>query len=365
MPRNSVDRLFTATALATLLLCSCCVHVTQSQDAGVEQTQQQQQIASRVFRELTPLASDSSSDDGANAITMEKQQDNNDITAGSDDTDTSEGISSTSIIVIAVGVVTLAGLVLLLVTLRRNRSHQEESGSDPPANSISEPPRTRPKRKTFAVPRVNSGLGDIDDSNRSNVPVLGDGASERKMRDGPRLAPQRSWGEDSNASFATSSYSVAPFSSRHARPAVPVRIYAPARGRGPGDNQTTSEYSLNADDYSIGMLESPISTEYSFGSEGDDVFPSSQWDDVDSYRRLNFTCLSTSSSNVFDSNPDRSGGDWKQVCRPSGAPSIDSSLQPVTPGVLFVRNIDQRSMGRMRLDPRGRGTSRMRLDVEV
>ncbi|RLN80636.1 hypothetical protein BBJ28_00021172 [Nothophytophthora sp. Chile5] len=363
MPRNSVDRLFAVTTLVTLLLCSCCLHVTQAQDAGFEQTQQQQRIASRVFRELTPLASDSSSGDGANAIIMEKQH-NNEITAGSGDTDTSEGISSTSIIVIAVGVVTLAGLVLLLVTLRRNRSHQEESGSDPPAISISEPPRTGTKRKTFAVPRVNSGLGDIDDSNRSHVPVLGDGASERKMREGLRLAPQRSWGEDSNASVATSSYSVAPLSSRHGRPAIPMRIYAPARG-GLGDSQTTSEYNSNADDYSIGMLESPVSTEYSFGSEGDDVFPSSQWDDVDSYRRLDFTCLSTSSSNVFDSNPDRSGGDWKQVCRPSGAPSIGSALQPVTAGVLFVRNIDQRSMGRMRLDPRGRGTSRMRLDVEV
>jgi len=143
-------------------------------------------------------------------------------------------------------------------------------------------------------------------------------------------------------------------------------IYMPARGRGLNDSNVASEYSSHTDDYSIGMLESPVSTVYSFGSEGDDQFPSTRWeDDVDSYRSMDCTFLSTSSSDVFGSNRSRSSGAWKQVYGPTEPPPVGSGLSPLSSGVLFVRNIDPTNMRRMRLDTRARGNNRMRFGVEV
>lgn len=317
---------------------------------------------SSVFRRLGSLGIDSSNGD-TSVTPVEKQQDKDDLTlrpsATSDNSDS--GFPSTSIIIIAVGVVVLFGLVFLLVVLRRGRNDPCQNDSDahqPPENS-----RFSMKRTTFAVPEATrSGLDDIDSSG-SVVPVLGDNASHPKMREVLQLKP--SWAE---ASAATSSYSVAPLSSRHTRPAAPMLIYAPARGRGLDDSHAASDNSSHTDDYSIDMLESPVSTVYSFGSEGDDVFPSKSWDDVDSYRSLDYTFLSTTSSDVFGSNRGRNGGAWKQVYGPSDASPISTGQSPLSSGVLFVRNIDPNAMRRMRLDTRdygARGNNRIRLGVEV
>ncbi|OWZ17870.1 hypothetical protein PHMEG_0008137 [Phytophthora megakarya] len=270
------------------------------------------------------------------------------------DSDSSSSFPITSIIVIAVGCVIFVGLVFLLVALRRGRNRPESTNDDyhPPENS-----RLCMKRTTFAVP---SGLDEVDSSG-SVVPVLGDNTSHCKMREGSQAELKPSWAE---ASAATSSYSVAPLSSRHTRPAVPVLIYTPARPHGLGDSHAASEYSSHADDYSIGMLESPVSTEYSFGSEDGDVFLSATWDEVDSYRSMNYTGLSTTSSDVFGSNRARNGGAWKQVYGPNDTPPGQS---PLSSGVLFVRNIAPTDMRRMRLDTRANGArgSHIRFEFEV
>ncbi|EGZ17481.1 hypothetical protein PHYSODRAFT_504049 [Phytophthora sojae] len=273
------------------------------------------------------------------------------------------GFPSTSVIVVAVGLVVLTGLVFLLVVLRRGRSCLDQTDSEPPT-SRAPPDNSRfcMKRTTFAVPDTNrAGLGDIDSSG-SVVPVLGDDPSHRKMRENSRLESGNSWAE-------ATSYSVAPLSSRHTRPAPPMLIYAPVRRHGLNDSQAASDYSSHTDDYSIGMLESPVSTEYSFGSEGDDRFPSTPWDEVDSYRSLDCTFLSTTSSNVFGSNRDRSGGAWKKVYGPTDdSPTTDSDMPRLSSGFLFVRQMDSHNMRRMRLDTCAHGARNnnlMRFDVEV
>lgn len=265
--------------------------------------------------------------------------------------------SSTSVVVIAVGFVILTGLACFLATVERRKSKQRASHDPQEENP-------RQKRKTFAVPDVSCTRVDVVESAHSHVPVLGDDAGHRKKREISQLESETSssWAE---ASTTTSSYSIAPLSSRHRIPARPMRIYSSTRRFRPNDSLTASEHSSHTDDYSIGMLESPVSTEYSFGSEEDDIFPSSPWDELDSYRSQDYTFLSTESSDVFDSNRSRNGGSWKQVYRPT----ITSTVQPGTAGVLFVRQIDPRNtVGRLRLDSRGRGSrgnSPMLFDVEV
>ncbi|KAE8915774.1 hypothetical protein PF005_g18256 [Phytophthora fragariae] len=307
----------------------------------------------------------SSSDDDASMTPVQKQQEQDNMTIQPDTTDSSDSdFPSTSVIVVAVGLVVLTGLVFLLVVLRRGRGSLDQTDSEAPTSRV--PPdnsRLCMKRTTFAVPETNrAGLGAIDSSG-SVVPVLGDDASHRKMCEASRLDSGNSWAE-------ATSYSVAPLSSRHTRPAQPMLIYTPARHRGLNDSQAASDYSSHTDDYSIGILESPVSTVYSFGSESDDMFPSTSWDEVDSYRSLDCTFLSTTSSNVFGSNRDRSGGAWKKVYGPTTCTDspTDSDIPRLSPGVLFVRQMDSNEMRRMRLDPRARGArnyNRMRFDVEV
>lgn len=319
--------------------------------------------------------------DGSNAgvTPVEKQQESNDLTLqpliaddNSDQTQggsDSDGLPTSSIIAIALGSVILVSLVVLLVVLRRSRSRPDQSDSDLPSNSNQPPENSRfcMKRMTWAVPEPGrSGLGDIDSSG-SLVPVLEDTASRRKMREESQLEPKNSWAE---ISAATTSYSVAPLSTRHTRPAVPMLIYAPVRGRGFNDSHAPSDYSSHTDDYSIGMLESPVSTEYSFGSERDDVFLSTPWDEVDSYRSMDYTFLSTTSSDVFGSSRGKNGGGgaWKQVYGPTDTPPVGTGQSPLSSGVLFVRSIDPASMQRMCLDTRAHGTrnkNQMRFCVEI
>ncbi|GMF18445.1 unnamed protein product [Phytophthora lilii] len=297
------------------------------------------------------------SQDGG-VVALDKQQSGADMTW-----QPATAISSTSIIVIALGFVVLTGLVIFMCALRRGG--QDQSDSDAASNLPPENSRRCMKRMTFAVPeRRRTGLDDIDSSG-SVVPVLGDDASYRKMRGGSRLETN-SWAE---VSAATTSNSVAPLSSRHSRPAMPTLIYMPARGRCFNDTIAPSDCSSHTDDYSIDILESPESTEYSFGSEGDDMFPSTPWDDdVDSYRSMDYTFLSTSSSDVFGSNRARNAGAWKQVYGPNTDPPQDSDLPRLSSGVLFVRQMNARDMRRIRLDTRANGAknnSLMRFDVEV
>ncbi|KAG7395584.1 hypothetical protein PHYBOEH_003458 [Phytophthora boehmeriae] len=301
-------------------------------------------------------------DGSSDSTSVQSQQSSEDATAEPETASTSnDGASRTSVIVIAVGFVVLTGLAFFLVTVYRSRKNQtdrDQQASNPPSDA------PRAKRKTFVVPDIDCTRIDIEDSTHSLVPVLGDDKSHLKTREPPELEADTSWAE---ASAASSSYSIAPLSSRHRIPAVPSRIYAPARGFNPGNSQA-SDFSSHTDDYSIGMLESPVSTEYSFGSEEDDIFPSTPWDDVDSYRSMDFTFLSTTSSNVFDSNSGRNDSSWKQVNRPNGMAAIGSTLPSAPLGVLFVRQLDSHQTGRMCLDPRGRGTrntNRMRFDIEV
>ncbi|KAG3165025.1 hypothetical protein PI126_g4848 [Phytophthora idaei] len=310
------------------------------------------------FRRLDSL--DGSSSGGDTAVTpVEKQQEQGDSTIQpsiSDDSSDS-GFPSTSIIVVAVGFVTLVGLVILLVVLRHGRSDPGQSdcsANQPPDNS-----RFCMKRTTFAVPEAeHRGHVEIDSSG-SVVPVLGDNTRHHKIEEATQQDLKPSWAE-------ASSYSVAPLSSRHTRPAVAMLIYTPARGHRLTDSHTASDYSQSShtDDYSIGMLESPISTEYSFGSEADDVFLSTHWDEVDSYRSMDYTFLSTTSSDVFGSNRARDGGAWKQVYGPNDTPPGQSRMST---GTLFVRTIDPTEIRRMRLETRAYGTrgNRMRFDVEV
>ncbi|KAG7380283.1 hypothetical protein PHYPSEUDO_007559 [Phytophthora pseudosyringae] len=317
-----------------------------------------------VFRRLGSDGIDGSSSSGGDATVtpVEKQQEKDDLTMQPSITNdsSSSGFPSTSIVVIGAGFVILVGLVFLLVVLRRGRSAPDQNESDhPPENS-----HFCMKRTTFAVPETNRcGLEEVDSSG-SVVPVLGDNASHQKVLESTQLELELkpAWAE---ASAATSSYSVAPLSSRHTRPAVPMLIYTPARGRGLTDSHAASDYSHSShtDDYSIGMLESPVSTEYSFGSEGGDVFMSTPWDEVDSYRSMDYTFLSTTSSDVFGSNRAQKSGAWKQVYGPNDTPPGQSRLST---GALFVRNIDPTEMRRMRLDTRAYGArGRMHLDVEV
>ncbi|GMF31275.1 unnamed protein product [Phytophthora fragariaefolia] len=304
-------------------------------------------------------AGDSSGSD-AEVTSVQKQQEQSNASsqpATSDGSDSS--FPSTSVIAIAVGLVVLSGLIFLLVVLRRGRNSVGDTDGDAPTFCApSDNSRFCMKRATLAVPEPNRcGLEAIDSSG-SVVPVLGDDASHRKMREGSRLDTScNSWAE-------VTSYSVAPLSSRHTRPAAPMLIYAPPRRHGLNDSQVPSENSSHTDDYSIGMLESPVSTEYSLGSEGD-MFP---WDEVDSYRSLDCTFLSTTSSNVFGSSRERNGGAWKQVYGYSSDPPVDSDTPRVSSGFLFVRQMDSHNMRRMCLDPRARGprnNNRLRFDVEV
>ncbi|KAH7484580.1 hypothetical protein KRP22_005745 [Phytophthora ramorum] len=334
--------------MARLLLGAALVcQLALAMDAG------QQHYGS--FRELGSLDSGSGA---ASATPVGTQQEKDSLTIQPSTGDSSDSFPSTSIVLIAVGFVIFTGLVFLVVVLRRGKNDQHYSDAhcnhSHPENS-----RLCMKRTTFAVPEVScTGLDEIDSSG-SVVPVLGDDA-DHKIRESAQPELKPSWAE---ASAATSSYSVAPLSSRHTRPAAPMLIYAPAQGRGLNDSHTASDYSSHTDDYSIGMLESPVSTEYSFDSEGDDVFPST--DEVDSYRSMDYTFLSTTSSDVFGSNRDRKGGAWKQVYGPDEAPPIGSGLSPQSSGVLFVRQIDPHAMRRMRLDTRARRNNQMRFDVEV
>ncbi|CAI5740874.1 unnamed protein product [Peronospora destructor] len=171
-----------------------------------------------------------------------------------------------------------------------------------------------------------------------------------------------SWTE---ASAATSSYNVAALSNHQSRSAASM---LPARRRELNDSQAlASDSSSHTDDHSIDILESPASTEYSFSSESDDFFPSTCWD-VDSYRSASSTFLSTTSSNVFGSNHDRTSGVWKQVYGPENTPPIGLGSSPLSAGVFFVRNIDPAAMRRTRLDTRVygvRSNNRMRLDIEL
>ncbi|KAJ8561853.1 hypothetical protein ON010_g7825 [Phytophthora cinnamomi] len=316
------------------------------------------------LRSLSSLDSDGSSTGDASVTAVQKQQEQDNMTIQPATIDSSgSGFPTTSIIVIAVGLVVLVGLVYLLVVLRRGRGSLDQTDSETPTPSA--PPdnsRFCMKRTTFAVPESNrTGLADIDSSG-SVVPVLGDDAQPpAKCAKALRLDSLNSWAE-------ATSYSVAPLSSRHTRPAPQMLIYAPARRHGLNDSHAASDYSSHTDDYSIGMLESPVSTEYSFGSEGDDTFPSSPWDEVDSYRSLDYTFLSTTSSNVFGSNRDRSGGAWKKVYGSADESPTDADIPRVSSGFLFVRQMDSNNMRRMSLDPRvhgGRNNNRMRFDVEV
>ncbi|ETL92182.1 hypothetical protein L917_09463 [Phytophthora nicotianae] len=312
----------------------------------------------RAFRRLDSLDGSSSGDD-ATVTSVEKQQEQEDLTVQPSTSDDSSDSSfpSTPITIVAVAFIILVGLVVFLVVLRRSRSDSDQSechANHPPENS-----RFCMKRTTFAVPEAgHSGHVEID-STGSVVPVLGDNTLHRKIEEAAQQELKPSWAE-------ASSYSVAPLSSRHTRPAVPMLIYMPARGRGLTDSHPASDYSQSShtDDYSIGMLESPVSTEYSFGSEGDDVFLSASSDDVDSYRTMDYTFLSTTSSDVFGSNRARNGGAWKQVYGPNDTPPGQSRLST---GTLFVRTIDPTEIRRMRLDTRAYGArgNRMRFDVEV
>lgn len=312
----------------------------------------------RVFRRLDSLDG-SSIDVDVTVAPVEKHQEQEDLTMQPSISDDSSDSSfpSTSIIIVTVGLIVLVGLVILLVVLRRGRSDPGQSECNvhqPPENS-----RFCMKRTTFAVPEAGHSDHVEIDSSGSVVPVLGDNALHRKIEEANQHELKPSWAE-------ASSYSVAPLSSRHTRPAVPMLIYTPARGRGLTDSHPASDYSQSShtDDYSIGMLESPVSTEYSFGSEADDVFLSTHWDEVDSYRSMDYTFLSTTSSDVFGSNRARNGGAWKQVYGPNDTPPGQTRLST---GALFVRTIDPTELRRMRLDTRAYGTrsNRMRFDVEV
>ncbi|KAF4031110.1 hypothetical protein GN244_ATG16982 [Phytophthora infestans] len=312
----------------------------------------------RVFRRLDSLDG-RSIDVDVTVAPVEKHQEQEDLTMQPSISDDSSDSSfpSTSIIIVTVGLIVLVGLVILLVVLRRGRSDPGQSECNvhqPPENS-----RFCMKRTTFAVPEAGHSDHVEIDSSGSVVPVLGDNALHRKIEEANQHELKPSWAE-------ASSYSVAPLSSRHTRPAVPMLIYTPARGRGLTDSHPASDYSQSShtDDYSIGMLESPVSTEYSFGSEADDVFLSTHWDEVDSYRSMDYTFLSTTSSDVFGSNRARNGGAWKQVYGPNDTPPGQTRLST---GTLFVRTIDPTELRRMRLDTRAYGTrgNRMRFDVEV
>ncbi|KAL3666840.1 hypothetical protein V7S43_007791 [Phytophthora oleae] len=339
-----------------LLVEALLLRLMQAIDAGDNYDQS-------AFRRLGSDGGGGGSSAGDATVTpVEKQQEKDNLTIQPSITEDSSDSSfpSTSIIIIAVGSLILLGLVFFLAVLRRGRtdSEQNDSYSYPPENS-----RFCMKRTTFAVEDASrTGFEEVDSSG-SVVPVLGDNASHSKMREGSQLELKPSWAE---ASAATSSYSVAPLSSQHTRPAPPMRIYAPPRGRGFADSHAASDYyshSSHTDDYSIGMLESPVSTEYSLGSEGDDVFLSDEID-IDSYRSMDYTILSTTSSDVFGSNRvQNNGGAWKQVYGPNDTPPGQSRLST---GSLFVRNIDPTDMRRMRLDTRAyAGRGQMLLDVEV
>ncbi|CAI5718925.1 unnamed protein product [Peronospora destructor] len=174
-----------------------------------------------------------------------------------------------------------------------------------------------------------------------------------------------SWTE---ASAATSSYNVTALNNRQSRSAASMLTNAPARRREYADSQAlASDSSSHTDDHSIDILESPASTEHSFSSESDDFFPSTCWD-VDSYRSASSTFLSTTSSNVFGSNHNRTSGVWKQVHGPEYTPPIGLGSSPLPAGVFFVRNIDPVAMRRTRLDTRvygARSNNRMRHDIEL
>ncbi|CAI5716313.1 unnamed protein product [Peronospora effusa] len=175
-----------------------------------------------------------------------------------------------------------------------------------------------------------------------------------------------SWTEVSAGT--TSSYNGAALGTHQSRSAAPMLTNAPAQRREVNENQApASDRSSHTDEYSIDMLESPASTEYSFSSESDDFFPSTCWD-VDSYRSASSTFLSTTSSNVFGSNHGRNSGVWKQVYRPDNTPPLGLGQSPLSSGVLFVRDIDPDAIRRTRLDTRvygARSTNRMRLDIEL
>eukprot|EP00644_Phytophthora_capsici_P002728 jgi/Phyca11/124987/e_gw1.55.226.1 len=325
----------------------------QATDAGENYEQS-------AFRRLGSDGDGGSSVGDVTLTPVEKQEEKDNLTIQPITEDSSDSsFPTTSIIIIAVGSVIFLSLVFFLAVFRRGRtsSDQNDSYNYPPENS-----RFCMKRTTFAVEDASrTGFEEIDSSG-SVVPVLGGNISLGKMQEGSQVELKPSWAE---ASAATSSYSVAPLSSRHTRPAPPMRIYAPPRGRGFGDSHAASDFSHSShtDDYSIGMLESPVSTEYSLGSEGDGVFLSDEID-IDSYRSMDYTMLSTTSSDVFGSNRvGQHGSAWKQVYGPNDTPPGQSRLST---GSLFVRNIDSSDMRRMRMDTRAHaGRGQILLDVEI
>ncbi|KAI9913016.1 hypothetical protein PsorP6_005357 [Peronosclerospora sorghi] len=197
--------------------------------------------------------------------------------------------SSTLVIVISLGFLILLGLALLLVVLRRGRN--DEDTSDYEGNQSLENSRLCIKRTTFTVPEVAQAYINELESSGSVIPVLSINANHCKLENGPLLELKPSWAD---ASAATTMYRVAPANNAGPKPKVPMLIYT-TNEREWNESRLISDNGSHTDDYSIDILESPVSLAYSFESEDGDVFSSTRSEGADSYWSLHDTSLSTSS----------------------------------------------------------------------
>ncbi|CAH0517058.1 unnamed protein product [Peronospora belbahrii] len=340
---------------ALIQLASALTHaISAGSDSNVK-------LYKNFSRKLNLLDIDDGSSSDKNVVPFEPQSDQEDMTMQPSITDSSD--ITIFIIVIIAGLVIPLGLMFLMLVFRRSKNDailSECDANPPPDNS-----RFCMKRTTFAVPEASHSRLEETNSSESVVPVLGEtNKNECTLLEGHPQEMKPLWTE---ASAVSSSYSIVSPSNRQSRLGPPTLVDAPARGRGLNDSQAESDNSSHTDDYSIDVLESPVSSEYSYSSEGDDVFPSTFWD-VDSYRSMDCTFLSTTSADVFGSNRGRDSKAWNQVYGYSDTPCISLRQKPLSSGIFFARNIDPAVMRRMRPDTHAYGTradKRMRLDIEV
>ncbi|CEG38743.1 uncharacterized protein PHALS_15332 [Plasmopara halstedii] len=177
----------------------------------------------------------------------------------------------TFVIVIVVGLITFRILVFLLAMLRRSKIDPTHRDSD--TNRQLDNPSLYVKRPTLTVRITGYSGPDEIRSSESVVPVLGDNTLHHILKERQKLSTAES-----------TLFSIAPVSIQHTRPTVHQHICTTAQGHVLTDVRAASDYSYSphADNYSIGMLESPISTNYSFGSDTDNSFISMDWDEDDS-----------------------------------------------------------------------------------
>ena len=272
--------------------------------------------------------------------------------------------STTFFIIVTIGFMISFGLVFLWVVRRTSRNHARRSDCD--VHEQLESSRARLKRTTCVGSDTNVGCFDKPETRESIVPVLDDNTTKYTMPEALQQERKLSWTEVSTATRSYNARSGAARSNQQSRSVAPMLTNLPAQRREGNDRQAlASDSGSHTDDYSIDILESPASTEYSFSSESDDFFPSTCWD-VDSYQSASSTFLSTTSSNVFGSNQSRNSG--QVVYGPDHTPPIGLGQSPSASRVLFLRNIDPAAMRRMRLDTRvygARANNQMRLDIDL